>query len=217
MAEKQKALLTPKFRVSFPSVFEKSSFEGGAGRYSVTGLFTLSEFTEDDRAKWTAIRKRLDEVCIELFKKPLNEMVRTVPGFKCCGMPTQLSPKGQAIWYRRGETKPDLEGYGPGVAFFNMASTKRRPGVVDRNGTPITIENSDDFYAGCYARASVLPYAFDNKFGKGVSIGLGNLQKLGDGASFSGFSSAEEDFGGDAGEFDEDLGEPETAEADPLA
>jgi hypothetical protein len=219
MAEgKSATLLTPKFRVSFPSVFEKSSFEGSAGRYSVTGLFQPSGFSDDEKAKWSAIRKRLDDVCIEKFKKSLNDMVKANPSFKVCGLPTVLTPKGQTIWYRRGETKPDIDGYGPGIAFFVMASTKRRPNVVDGKGQPITIENEGDFYAGCYARASVLPYAFDNKFGKGVSIGLGNLQKLADGESFSGFSTAEDDFGGDAAEFDagDDLGVEETADADPL-
>jgi hypothetical protein len=203
MAEKQKALLTPKFRVSFPSVFEKTSFENSAPRYSVVGLFTPASFTEDEKTKWKAIRQALDAVCVSEFKKTLNEIVASgvslrTPG----GMPTLATPKGAAIWYRKGESKPNIEGYGAGIVFFTMASSKRRPGVVDKNGAPITAENSEEFYAGCYARASVLPYAFDNKFGKGVSLGLGNLQKLGDGESFSGFSSADEDFGGDAAEFD---------------
>lgn len=185
---KSKALLTPMFRVSFPSVFEKSSFEGGEGRYSVVGLFQPAQFTEADKAKWTAIRTAMDEVCKAEFKKTVKEMQASGVAFR--------------FPIRKGEEKPHLEGYGPGVVFFTMASTKRRPSVVDKNGVSITAENSEEFYAGCYARASVIPFAFNNKFGKGVSIGLGNLQKLGDGESFSGFTSAEEDFGGDAAEFD---------------
>jgi hypothetical protein len=221
--DKKASLLTPKFRVSFPSVFEKTAFEGSAPRYSVTGLFKPTEFTEAEKLKWQAIRKALDEACIEAFKKPLNECVKSIAGFKVCGVPTTLTPKGAAIWYRKGETKPDVDGYGPGIAFFVMSSSKRRPGVVDKSGVTITPENSEEFYAGCYARASVLPYTYDNKFGKGVSIGLGNLQKLGDGESFSGFSSAEEDFGGDAAEFDpaddaEDFADGAAAdETDPTA
>jgi hypothetical protein len=208
--EKPKALLTPKFRVSFPSVFEKTSFENSEARYSVVGLFTPASFTEDEKVKWKAIRSALDAVCVDEFKKTLNELVASgVPFRSPGGMPTILSPKGQAVWYRRGESKPHLQGYGPGIVFFTMASSKRRPGIVDKSGAPITIENSEEFYAGCYARASVLPFAYNNKFGKGVGIGLGNLQKVGDGESFSGFTSAEDDFGGDATEFDagEDVAE----------
>lgn len=214
--EKPKALLTPKFRVSFPHVFEKSSFENSAPRYSVVGLFKPAEFLEDEKNKWAAIRKALDVACLAEFKKSLNDMVKANPSFKVCGMPTVLTPKGSVIWYRKGESKPHLEGYGAGVAFFTMASSKRRPGVVDLSGAPITAENAEAFYAGCYARASVLPYTYDNKFGKGVSLGLGNLQKIADGESFSGFTSAEDDFGGDAPEFDAGAGD-EIDETDPTA
>jgi hypothetical protein len=76
-------------------------------------------------------------------------------------------------------------------------------------GNPITAENSEEFYAGCWARASVNP--FSNLKWKSLSIGLGNLQKIKDDKSFEGFTSAEDDFGGDAAEFevgesDEDFG-----------
>jgi hypothetical protein len=41
-----------------------------------------------------------------------------------------------------------------------------------------------------------------------VSVGLGNLQKLGDDESFEGFTSAEDDFGDDPAEgFDTDDGD----------
>jgi hypothetical protein len=75
---------------------------------------------------------------------------------------------------------------------------------VDIQGNPITAENPEDFYAGCWARASVNPYAFD-KIGKGVAIGLGNIKKLSDDESFEGFTSAEDDFGDEPEEgFDTD-------------
>lgn len=210
---KPKALMTPEFRVSFPSVFTKSQYGESEPKYSVVALFTPASFSDKDKEKWRAIRAALDTVCLAEFKKNLNDMVKANPSFKVCGMPTTLTPKGAAIWYRRGETKPHLEGYGAGVAFFTLASTKRRPGVIDTQNVPLTEE---EFYAGCYARATVLPFTYDNKFGKGVSLGLGNLQKLKDGESFSGFSSAEEDFGGEAAEFDEGVDES-VDELDPAA
>jgi len=181
--------MTPKFRVSFPSVFEKTSYEGSAPRYSVVGLFATAEFTDADKAKWAAIRARMDDVAKAEFKKTIKEIQASGVNFR--------------FPIRKGSEKPHLDGYnGDGIVFFTMASTKRRPGIVNKNGEPITIDNQDEFYAGCYARATVIPFAYNNKFGKGVSIGLGNLQKLADGESFSGFSSPEEDFGGDAAEFD---------------
>ena len=64
---------------------------------------------------------------------------------------------------------------------FVNANSDNRPGIVDINLNPI-IER-EDFYSGCYGRASINFYV------------LNNLQKLADGERLSGGSSAEEDFG----------------------
>ncbi len=70
----------------------------------------------------------------------------------------------------------------------------RRPGVVgpDKN----QLEAESDFYAGCYARATIKCFAWDNpKFGtKGVSITIQNIQKLEDGEPLVGGVKAEDDF-----------------------
>jgi hypothetical protein len=177
-------LLTPKFRVSFPQVFEKASYNNGTPRYSLTGLFFPKTFTEADKAKWDAIKKKLGEVCVEFFKKDIK---------------TMKEDRSFKIPFHKGNEK-EYQGYGdPDMIFFSMANSKRRPAIVDVKGNPITAENSEEFYAGCWARASVNPYAFNN-IGKGLAIGLGNLQKLGDDESFEGFTSAEDDFGGDPAE-----------------
>jgi hypothetical protein len=186
-AEKKKSgrLLTPPFRVSFPSVFEKSSYKGGNPRFSLTGLFYPKEFTEGDKAKWKAIRARLGEVCQEFFKKPYDVM-KEDRTFK--------------IPFHKGDEK-SYQGYGdPNMIFFSMANSKRRPEIVDLKGNSIGAENQEEFYAGCWARASVNPYAFDN-IGKGLAIGLGNLKKLKDDESFEGFTSAQDDFGSEDEDF----------------
>ena len=41
-------LLTPVFRVSFPSVFEASSYEGGAPKFSVCAVWEPAKFTALD-------------------------------------------------------------------------------------------------------------------------------------------------------------------------
>jgi len=180
--KKGSRLLTPKFRVSFPQVFEKASYNNGTPRYSLTGLFYPKQFTEADKAKWDAIKKKLAEVCVEFFKKDIK---------------TMKEDRTFKIPFHKGSEK-DYQGYGdPDMVFFSMANSKRRPQILDIKGQPITAENSEEFYAGCWARASVNPYAFNN-IGKGLAIGLGNIQKLGDDESFEGFTSAEDDFGEDA-------------------
>lgn len=80
-----------------------------------------------------------------------------------------------------------------GMMFIN-ASTLRKPSIVDRELNPIM--SRDDFYSGCYGRASINFYAF-NVQSKGIAAGLNNLQKLEDGEPLMGGSTAEEDFGGD--------------------
>lgn len=80
-----------------------------------------------------------------------------------------------------------------GMYFINANST-RKPAVVDKDLNPIM--SKDEFYSGCYGRASINFYAF-NKQSKGIAAGLNNLQKLEDGEMLAGGSTAEEDFGGD--------------------
>ncbi len=67
-----------------------------------------------------------------------------------------------------------------------------KPGLVDASLQAI-IEPSE-FYAGCYARATINAYAYDRNGNRGVAFGLRNIQKIKDGDSFGGGSKAENDF-----------------------
>lgn len=195
----RKAIFTPPFRVSFPSVFQPSSFNGGEPKFSVVMLFYPKEFTPKHKELWEGLKRIADEASKEKFKKLLKEL-----------------PENFRKPFRRGEEKAHLEGYGEGM-IFATASSKQRPGIVDRDRNDLISES--DFYPGCWARASVTAFAYDNK-GKGVAFGLHNLQKLGDGENFTGRLSAEEDFGDDADEVwaksDAD-GAEKVDETDPLA
>ena len=184
-ARRFSALLTPPFRVSSPAVFVKRAVDDkGSEIYSCTALFsgfdvvdgvtsprTPSSWSERDQAKWNTIVARCNEIAIAAFKKPMRELDRAV----------------YTLPFHRGEEE-EHDGYGPGVTYFSM-STKRRPCILARDGlTPLTPYGADPFYAGCYARASVTPFA--NIRSKTLSIGLNHLQKLGDGARLDGFTSS---------------------------
>lgn len=82
---------------------------------------------------------------------------------------------------------------------FINASSKRPPGIVDENKDPIFDKN--EFYSGCYGRASVNFYAFDVNGNRGIAAGLNNLQKLEDGPRLDGGTTPEEDF---ADEYEDD-------------
>lgn len=190
--EPRRRLLTPTFRVAFPYVFVKRAFEGypeATGRYACVALFSGFELVggvtsmcgpaswpEQDQAKWSALTTACEEIAMAAFKKPMEELSQA---------------GGYKLPFHRGEEK-DLEGFGRGVVYFTMSAT-RRPGIVARDGiTPITQSGPDEFYAGCYARASVTPFA--NVRWKSIAIGLNNLQKLAEGPRLDAFTSAKDDF-----------------------
>lgn len=91
------------------------------------------------------------------------------------------------------EDRPEDEAYED--CMFINANSNKKPGVVDANVEAII--DQDEFYSGCYGRASVNFYAFNFNGTKGVAAGLQNLQKLKDGDRLSGGSTAEDDFGDD--------------------
>lgn len=93
------------------------------------------------------------------------------------------------------EDDPTYEGM-----MFIAANSTRRPGVVDEELNKII--DPDEFYSGCYGRASINFYAYNTGGNKGIAAGLNNLQKLEDGERLSGGTTAEDDFG----DFDDDLG-----------
>ena len=157
---------TPKFRVSFPQVFEAKSFKGGALKYSVVALFPKS-------ADLTELQKIVMEALNEKWPDPSKR-------------PANLKNP-----FRDGDAeKPDMDGYAGHV--FVTLSSQDRPGVVDQNVQPIMSE--EDFYAGCYAIATVTAYPYDN-VNKGVALGLQNIKKVEEGDAFSGKATPEEDFG----------------------
>lgn len=79
-----------------------------------------------------------------------------------------------------------------GCMFINATSTAR-PGVVDANCEDIT--KPSEFYSGCYGRAAITFYAYNNApHMQGIGCTLNNVQKLEDGEKLGGFSSPVDDF-----------------------
>jgi hypothetical protein len=77
-------------------------------------------------------------------------------------------------------------------AYFMNARTRNKPGIVDENVDPIM--DQDEFYSGCYARATVVFQAYDKGGGKGVGCYLNNIMKVADGDRLGGAASPEKDF-----------------------
>lgn len=168
---------TPKFRVSYPNVFEPKKNElNGQEEYSVMALFPKG-------ADLSALEAEAERAVIAKWGKDKSKW------------PAKLrSPfRDQAEKAKRNDDGDLIlpVGHEEGAIFMNL-KTRQRPHVVDEKVQDI-IDRSE-FYAGCWAIASVNAYAYSQKGNSGVAFGLGNIQKVGDGEPLGGRTRAEDDF-----------------------
>lgn len=188
-----KKLMTPEFRVSFPQVFEPKAFGGSEPKYSIVMLLPK----KGDLSKFKTAAKN---AAIEQWGAKADAVLAKLKGTK--GWP-----------FRDGDAeKADMKGY-PGH-YFITAKSKQKPGLV--NGKREAILDKDEFYAGCFARATLIAYAYDNEFGKGIGFSLQNIQKLKDGEKFSGKRDAEDEFDEVEDTSDDSSNYPTSGEEDDL-
>jgi hypothetical protein len=173
MAETKTKVITGKVRFSYAHVFEPTAInESSEKKYSVSLIIPKSD------------KKSLAK--IEAAVKAAIEDGKAKFGGKI--------PNNLKLPLRDGDAeRPDDDNYKNSM--FINASSMQKPGIVDADLNPIM--NKDDFYSGCYGRASVNFYAFSVSGNKGIAAGLNNLQKTEDGERLAGGASAEEDFGSD--------------------
>lgn len=158
---------TPEFRVSFPFVLKPQQPKKADRdpKYSVVMLFKKG-------ADLSKLKAAVDAVLIDKY------------GSK------EKIPKGLRMPFR-DQGEKEFPGYEAG-AIFITATSKQRPGLVDQNVNDIFDETQ--FYAGCYAHATVRPFYYEAEGNKGVAFGLQNVQKLRDGESLSGRLKAADEF-----------------------
>ena len=165
-------VITPEFRVSYPVLFEpKKNDLNGKMEYGVVAVFKPG-------TDLSPLNKAITELLTEKFgtdkakwPKPMRNPIR-----KC----EEKEKDGKL---------PD--GYEAGGHFITLKATQR-PGLVDENVAAII--DQTQFYAGCWARAQVNPYFYDQKGNKGVSFGLNNVQKLRDDKALGNRMRAEDAF-----------------------
>lgn len=166
-------VITGRARFSYANVFEARAIEEGQDpKYSVSVIIPKSD-TKTVKAIQAAVKLALEEGKAKLGGK--------------------IPAKWKNPLRDGDEDRPDDEAYEN--AYFINASSKNKPGIVDKDLNELM--DRDEFYSGCYGRASINFYAFNVSGNKGVAAGLNNLQKLEDGTRLSGGASAEEDFGTD--------------------
>lgn len=180
--ENSTKVVTGKVRFCYVNVFEPTAMnDGETPKYNICILIPKS-----DTKTVEAVKKAIEAAKIAGKAKIADKNGKIPSSIK-----TPL---------RDGDEDRSDDPAFEGMYFIN-ANSQRKPTVVDRELNPIM--DKDEFYSGCYGRASINFYAF-NVQSKGIAAGLQNLQKLEDGEMLAGGSTAEEDFGGE-NEWDDEL------------
>lgn len=176
-------VVTGKVRFCYVNVFEPTAMnEGDTPKYNICVLIPKSDTATIDKIK------KAIEAAKEAGKAKLADKNGRIPA-------------NLKLPLRDGdEERPDDPAFKD--HYFINANSMRQPSIVDRSLNPIM--SRDEFYSGCYGRASINFYAF-NVSSKGIAAGLNNLQKLEDGEMLAGGSTAEEDFGGENAMADDDM------------
>lgn len=162
-------VVTGKVRFSYANVFQpKASVEGGTPKYSVSIIIPKS-----------------DKETVAKLQKAFEDTKAAAASFF-----GGTVPKGLKGGLRDGDEEKDDAAYA-GCYFIN-ANSAQKPGVVDADLNPILDPN--EFYSGCYGRASITFYPYNAQGSKGIACGLNNVQKMEDGEKLGGSTSAAADF-----------------------
>lgn len=170
-----KKVTTCVFRVAFPQVFEPNEDD----KFGLAMLFD----------KETANMAWFKDIVGEVTQKVQAELGGALPAnFRGTPLKDGDIPSEAGTVYN---------GF-PGNWVVNTYS-KFKPGIVDSYIDPQTqrlkdITDKNEFYPGCYARATVHAYSYDYRGKRGISISLNNIQKVKDGDSLGGGTPASQDF-----------------------
>lgn len=170
-------LITPEATLSYPSLFQPRADQNNP----------------DAKPKYGCCLVFGPEADLSELEKAAEETARAKWGDKFYFEGQRAKPDSRKLKY---PLRTDDDGkYGePGVMrYINIRSTTR-PDVADQSLRSITEDRQDEVYPGCKVRASISPFAYDQQANKGVSFGLGNVQKLGEGTRIDGRRSADQDF-----------------------
>ena len=163
-------IVTPECRFSYPNVFRARQVNNvGEPKYSISLLFPKG-------ADLSKLKQAAEAAAREKWGKDLPKNLR--------------SPFLKAETLRDNASKPQLE-LEDGMVVIR-ASSKQRPGLVDASMQDIIDESQ--FYAGCYGRASLRAFCYEQQGNRGVSFGLQNVQKLRDGEPLAGRTRPQDDF-----------------------
>ena len=175
-------MITPECTLAYTQhVFKpglsKKPKAGEKPKHSVVALFTAEALASPE---WQAIVAEVIACAREAFGAKADTMI--AEGAIKLPLRKDVVSKGYPEQFK---------------GFLNLSSNEENPpAVVGRDAKPIT--DKREIYSGCKARVSVRAYAYGGPgtdYSPGVALGLGNIQKLGEGPRLDNKVSAEKEFG----------------------
>lgn len=171
-------MITPEARFSYLTVFEAKPNPSGVMKFSVAILIPKTDvegMKGIQAAINAAVQKGLD----------LNKFTKGhVSGLR---FPVR---DGDAE-YDSGDRGPEYQGH-----WFMNASSSNKPGVVkaQADSPPVPIFDPDEFYSGCYGRADVNFFPYNQAGNRGIGCGLNNIMMIREGERLDGRMKAEDAF-----------------------
>ncbi|CUH95906.1 hypothetical protein P22_1992 [Propionispora sp. 2/2-37] len=178
-------VITGVVRLSYANVFTpRAGKNGGEAKYGTAILIP-----KKDEKTLKLIQKAI--AAVKADPASLNKWGGKLSGLK---MPLHDGDADEAFV----EEHPEYAGH-----YYLNARNSRKPGIIDLDGNPIIDPN--EVYSGCYARASITFFAFNNE-SKGIGVSLNNIMKVADGERLGGGqAAAEDDFAEFIGNDDDEL------------
>ena len=188
MAEDKQTIVTPYGRLSFPTLVKARAFKkGDTEKFNASILFPKQENIGQDRedgkpfSPWNDFRKH-----------DLSKLEAIVEEYVDNRFPGNKRPKKLKLPFKDGDEE-SWAGY-PGHTFIRMSSMYP-PTLIKADKSPVTGDDiSRVFYAGCWVRAIVNIFDYNNTGNIGVSFGLQGLQFLRDDNTFQGGAIAPDAF-----------------------
>ena len=150
-------VITPKGRILYPALFKPTS--------------PREEKDNPDKARYQISLLLPTAADLALLVKLVNEKIVDEWGEKWAEKYKVKKP------FIRTEDQPKLRAYAEEFPVLIRTNSKDKPGLVGPNGRPIEDEN--EVYSGRWGCLSLRAYTYDHATGgKGVSLGLVNVQLL---------------------------------------
>lgn len=167
-------LLVKNVRLSYPSLFKPSGFEGQEPKFNATFLIEKGSDTA----------KAIDAEIKRVAKEGFGDKAKAILDKQNAG-DRRLLKDGDEKLNKDGE---QAEGYSD--HWYLKATNKSKVKVVDRDRSELCEEDGKP-YGGCYVNVQLDFWAQKNKFGNFINVKLLAVQFWEDGDSFGGASQAD--------------------------